>query len=228
MSVNRVRRSLRLTTLALTALLPAPAKRAIYCHVFGYKIAATATIRLCILDAGRVRIGEHARIGHFTVIRNLPELVLEDHATLGQWNWITCGEFFTNGMSELRPPAEQGLFLGAHAALTSRHYVDCAGGVFIGAFTTVAGVRSAILTHQIDFEGRQECKAVKIGDYCYIGSNARFVPGAAVGNRCVIGMGALVAGILPECDTLYVGVPARAIRKVGDGDYFHRTVGQAR
>jgi acetyltransferase-like isoleucine patch superfamily enzyme len=226
--MSKAMRALRICVLAVVAVLPSSIKLILFRKLFHYKIGENVSIGLSLIDARKVEIEDGARIGHFNVVRNLPNLIIDNRASIGQWNWITCGDFFTSGVSEIEPPDVQGLFLGAHAALTSRHYVDCAGGVFIGAFTTVAGVRSAILTHQINFEGRQECKAVTIGDYCYIGSNARFVPGASVGDRCVVGMGALVAGALPENDTLYVGVPARPVRDVGDGEYFHRTVGRAR
>ena len=46
---------------------------------------------------------------------------------------------------------EERAVMGRHAALTSRHYVDCSNRVDIGEFTTVAGARSQILTHAIDF-----------------------------------------------------------------------------
>lgn len=42
------------------------------------------------------------------------------------------------------------LILEESAGITSRHYIDCNGGVYIGAFTTVAGIKSQILTHSIN------------------------------------------------------------------------------
>jgi len=224
----KVRQMLRFSGLVIVAFLPGTWKRLVYRHVFKYEVHDTARIRICFIDADRVTLGANSAIGHFTVIRHLPELHLGDHATIGQWNWITCGEFFTSGESEVPPPAQQGLFIDRHAALTSRHYVDCAGGVFIGAFTTVAGVRSTIMTHQINMEGRQVCAPVRIGDFCYIGSDVKFVPGATVPDRSVVGMGAVVAGELPDCEGLYVGVPARFVRTIEQSEYFTRTVGRAR
>jgi acetyltransferase-like isoleucine patch superfamily enzyme len=226
--MGNVARKIRVMALLLTAVLPRRAKIAVYRTVFRYEVDGSARIGLCFLDAKDVLIGPGCRIGHFTVVRRLPQLVLADHATIGQWNWITCGEFFTGGRSEVPPPPQQGLFIERHAALTSRHYVDCAGGVFIGQFTTVAGVRSTLLTHQIDLEARQVCKPIRIGDYCYIGSDVKFVPGACVPDRCIIGMGAVVVGTLPECGGLYAGVPARYLRPVEAGEYFTRAVGRAR
>jgi len=221
-------RALRIAGLMIIAVLPRRVKPAVYRAVFRYDIDPSASIGICIIDAKEVQIGPGCRIGHFTVVRKLPQLVMGDHATLGQWNWITCGEFFTSGESEVPPPERQGLFIDRHAALTSRHYVDCAGGVFIGQFTTVAGIRSTIITHQIDINARQVCEPVRIGEYCYIGSDVKFVPGACVPDRSIVAMGAVVVGALPECGGLYTGVPARYLRPAKEGEYFTRSVGRAR
>lgn len=208
---------------------PSRIKRLVYRRFFGWDIGEDVSIGLCVITAKNVQLGHAARIGNFTVIRNLPSLVLEDHASIGSWNWITCGSFFTSGEASVSPPKEQGLFMGRHSALTSRHYVDCPGGVHIGPFTTVAGVRTTIVTHYVDMEtNAQTCKPVRIGGYCYIGSNARFTPGSSVPDACVVGMGAVVVGHLDQPNLLYGGVPARPIRPAGNGEYFRRETGRAR
>jgi acetyltransferase-like isoleucine patch superfamily enzyme len=66
---------------------------------------------------------------------------------------------------------------------------------------------------------------VEVGDYCFIGSDTRVTPGARIPDRCVIAMGAVVAGRLEEEDTLYGGVPARPIKKVEGAKYFDRDWG---
>ena len=223
-----IARTFRVIVLVTTAFLPNSAKRIIYRRIFGYKIHPTARLKICYIDAKHVVLGPESYIGYFTIIRNLPQLILEDYATIGQWNWITCAELFTSNASDVQPSSPEGLVIGRHAALTSRHYVDCPGGVSIGAFTTVAGVRSTILTHQINFAGRQEVKPVTIGAYCYVGANVKFVPGSSVADRCVVGMGAVVAGRLTKSDAVYGGVPARFIRPTEGGEYFQRTVGRTR
>jgi acetyltransferase-like isoleucine patch superfamily enzyme len=85
-------------------------------------------------------------------------------------------------------------------------------------------VRSTILTHQIDvFESRQIRKPVRIGTYCYIGSDVRIVPGGSISDRCAVGMGSVVVGDLDKCGMLYGGVPAQSLRELGDAQYFNRT-----
>jgi acetyltransferase-like isoleucine patch superfamily enzyme len=209
----------------LIALLPQSLKRVALCRMFGWSVDPSARVGLSFFDNVRhVRLGPRASIGHFNVFRDLVQLDVEADAAIGQWNWITAADVLVRGRSD---GGEGGtLRLGSHSAITSRHYVDCSGGVVIGDHTTVAGVRSTILTHEIDVAtSRQTVAGVRIGDFCFVGSNARVTPGSFIPDRCVTAMGAVVAGALPEPGALYGGVPARVLRDVGDGEYFRRERG---
>lgn len=113
--------------------------------------------------------------------------------------------------------------LGNYAAITSRHYIDCSGGVDIGRFSVVAGVRSTILTHQVDtVRSEHDLRAVRIGQYCLVASNVQIVPGASIADRSVIAMGSVVVGALESAGCLYGGVPARRIKQTDGGAYFER------
>ncbi|HEV2068627.1 MAG TPA: hypothetical protein VGR26_02395, partial [Acidimicrobiales bacterium] len=106
-----------------------------------------------------VHIGEGARLGHFNVFRNLRMLSVGDHAEIGQFNWFSAGQpFLEQGHGDIG-----NLRIGAHGAITSRHYVDCSGGVEIGDFALLAGVRSVVLTHFIDVvANRQRVAGVRV------------------------------------------------------------------
>jgi acetyltransferase-like isoleucine patch superfamily enzyme len=167
-----------------------------------------------------VRMGPEARLGPGSVYRDLRRLDLGVSAQIGQWNWVTA----CAALSHQHRQSGQ-LQLGDHAAITSRHYVDCSALVAIGEYTTVAGVRSTIMTHGIDRQSSSQVSAaVHIGQYSLIGSNVKFVPGSSVADRSVVGMGATVVGSLEESGSLYAGCPARRLRRV-DGTYFTRSVG---
>ena len=85
------------------------------------------------------------------------------------------------------------LILGEHSAITHRHLIDCTNSVTIGKFTTFAGFQSQILTHSIDLErNRQSSSPVRIGDYCFIGTNCVLLGGSALPDYCVLGAKSLL------------------------------------
>lgn len=212
--------------LGIGLLPPGRLKRAALRYLFGWEIDESAWIGVSVfMNVKHARIGSGARIGHGNVLRNLLYLELGEGAAIGRWNWITAAQAFLD-----QPQAEDRgrLVVGPHAGITLRHYIDCPGGIEVGAFTTLAGVRSTILTHQIDIRSNYQITLpVKIGSYCYIGSDVRIVPGSKIPDRCVVAMGSVVAGELPESDMLYGGVPARPLKKVDEGAYFSRNTRHA-
>jgi acetyltransferase-like isoleucine patch superfamily enzyme len=56
---------------------------------------------------------------------------------------------------------------------------------------------------------------ITIGNDVYIGLRAVIMPGVNIGNRCIIGTGAVVTKDIPD-NSVAVGVPARVIRTVDD------------
>lgn len=54
-------------------------------------------------------------------------------------------------------------------------------------------------------------KPIKIGNDVYIGNNVLILPGVTVGNKVVIGAGAVVTRDIPD-NSVAVGVPARVIK----------------
>ena len=63
------------------------------------------------------------------------------------------------------------LSLGAHAAITKKHIIDCTDRIDIGAFTTLAGYHSQLITHGINVvDSQQDCKPIRIGAYCLVGT----------------------------------------------------------
>jgi acetyltransferase-like isoleucine patch superfamily enzyme len=213
-----------LLTIAVAPMPPA-FKRLALGWLIGAHIDRSARIGLSIVDSDAFEMGPESQIGHFTVFRGLRRIRLGPGAHLGNFNWITASPMFQSQATET---SEHGCFtLGRESAVTSRHYVDCSGGVSIGEYTTVAGVRSTILSHQIDLvEGVQTSKATRIGDFCFVSSNVCLTPGSSIPDRSTVAMGAVVVGDLAPAGALYGGVPARVLRTTVDsGKYFRRTRG---
>lgn len=65
--------------------------------------------------------------------------------------------------------------------------------------------------------GEIETKPIVVGDGVWIGARATVLPGVTIGDGAVVAAGAVVTR---DCDahTLYAGVPARAVRRLGTGE----------
>jgi acetyltransferase-like isoleucine patch superfamily enzyme len=84
--------------------------------------------------------------------------------------------------------------------------------VTIGAGTMI-GPACLFLTNNHRVEDQTEMPLpITIGRDVWIGGGVRIVPGARIGDRAVVGAGAVVTGLVEEAQTV-VGVPARPIAR---------------
>ena len=194
-------------------------------RILGWEVHGSARIGPCLFrGVGKVTVRKNASIAGLCVFLHVGHLEIGEGAIMGYWNWLGAAPTLRSPALDARTTGEAAHFkLGDYAAITSRHYVDCSGGVEIGRFSVIAGVRSTILTHQVDtVRSQQILRAVQVGEYCLVGSNVQIVPGASIADRSVIAMGSVVVGILESAACLYGGVPARRIKQMDGGAYFER------
>lgn len=186
----------------------------------GFSVDASASVGpVLFLNVTHLSVGAGARIGPFSVVRDMRLVHLGVNARLGQWNWISSAPAFWQADASGQLHIQEG------ASVTSRHYLDCSGGISIGEFATVAGVRSTFISHGIDLSKNiQRCAPIAVGAFSIVGSNTKVVPGAHVPHHSLVAMGAVVAAGLEQAYGLYAGSPAR-LRKNLDQDsaYFTRT-----
>jgi len=195
-----------------------------FCHC---ELAEGSRVGLSLLLCRSVKLGRGARIGHFNLLKNLSLVELGDHAVINNLNWITGFPKIDSPHFAAEPDRAPELLLGAHAAITNRHLIDCTNRVRIGRFTTFAGFRSQILTHTIDIvEGRQTSKPLEIGEYCFIGTDCILLGGSSLPSHSVLGAKSLLNKPHFAEFRLYGGVPAKEIAELpADAKYFHRTQG---
>ncbi len=188
-----MRTKLKFIFCALTLPLPWGLRRILLQWMCGYRLHPTSRIGLSFVCPDQLILEEHSSIGHLTVCKGLKRVHLGAHASIGRGNWITGfpaenKTFFAHQVD--RVPE---LVLGPQSAITHRHIIDCTSAVHIGAFTTMAGYRSQILTHSIELmDCRQSSAPVTIGDYCFIGTDCVLLGGSALPSYSALGAKSLL------------------------------------
>jgi len=207
--------------------LPWPLRRTILRSYFGYELADSSRIGFSLIYPRRLVLKEGARIGHLTICKDIDLVELAESASIGNLNWITGFPSGTTGHFEHQFDRKPELIMDRHSAITNRHLIDCTERIHIGAFTTVAGFASQLLTHSINLEkNRQEAVPITIGAYCFVGTNCVLLGGSALPDYSVLGAKSLLNRAFKESCFLYGGVPAREIKPLDiTTRYFQRTNG---
>lgn len=62
--------------------------------------------------------------------------------------------------------------------------------------------------------GKRKVLPISIGNNCFIGNGAMFLPGSSIGNNCIVAAGAVVTKQFPD-NCVIGGVPAKTIESLG-------------
>ena len=218
---------MRKALMLLSLFLPWGIRRSFLEKQFGYQIHPTCRIGFSCICPTRLIMEEGSRIGHLTVCKNIDLLHLKAHTSIGNGNWITGFPLGPSRHFAQEQDRQPQLIVGEHSAITHRHLIDCTNSVVIGKFTTIAGFQSQIITHSIDLEkNRQVSSPVRVGDYCFVGTNCVLLGGSALPDYSVLGAKSLLNKVFTDSHQLYGGVPARPIGELSpDCEYFRRTEG---
>ncbi len=194
--------------------------------VCGFRIHPSARIGRSIILAKTLELAEGSEIRSLTFCKAIDRLQLSAGASIGAANFITGFSvdhtvFFRDGAPERCCE----LVLEENASITSRHFLDCNGGLYVGAFSTIAGIRTQILTHSVDVhKNTMAASPVRVGKYCFVGTGCILLPGSALPDYAVLGAGALLNKEFSQQNCVYAGCPARVVKTLDHEDvlYFHR------
>lgn len=113
--------------------------------------------------------------------------------------------------------------LGKNVKINEQVFLHGAGGIIIGENCTLS-YGTVIVSTQYDTshwieqsfvpEPNHIEEEVTIGQNVWIGANSTILPGVSIADNCIIAAGSVVAKSLTEPNTLYAGVPAKAIKKL--------------
>lgn len=200
----------------LLMVFPQCIRRFFYKTLFGFKIHKTARIGFSLILCKEFTMEEHTRIGHLTIIKPIDRVYMGPYARIGAQNFITGYNTSEGGYAKKVgfykhvTDRKCELVLDEDAAITSRHIIDCNGGVYFGAHSLLAGMRSQILTHAIDiYNCRQDTQPVKIGNYVFIGTGCIILKGTEIPDYAIVGAGAVLNKKYTESYKVYGGVPAK-------------------
>lgn len=197
-------------------------RRKLLSFFFGYEICQSAKIGFSIILASKIEMHENAYIGHLNYIGKIDKLVLGRKAFIGSLNWITGLDVNNPRFFSYNPERKCELKLEDDSSITSRHILDCNGGIYIGSFSIIAGYRSQFLSHSIDVKiSRQTVDPIIIGKRCFVSTGCIILKGAVLPDYSVLGAGAVLTKKFKDSYSLYAGVPAVKKQTFDKVDYLY-------
>jgi acetyltransferase-like isoleucine patch superfamily enzyme len=212
----------------IIVVLPWAAKRRVLEYWFKYELSPSAHIGMAWVFPKRMKLGPYAKIASLTVAIHLDLIDMGKRAKIGRSNWVTgfpSGTDSAHFSHQVQRRAE--LLMEENSAITKNHHIDCTNTIKIGAFTTIAGYRSQLLTHAINIKkNRQDSKPIEIGRYCFVGSSCIILGGSKLPDYSVLGAMSLLNKALDKPWSLYAGNPAHWVKSLAhESGYFNRTEG---
>ncbi len=215
-------RTLSVLFQALLWLLPANVVKNAALRRFGHRIGRNVRLGpTLVLGCRRFVIADGVTIALGNVFRDMNEIRLGREVLIGSWNWISAHPGYQQ-YSELAGR----LIVADGAFITSRHYLDCSGTIEVGEWSTIAGQRSTLQTHEMDVvTNRTTVGTVRIGNRALVATGCIMLRGSSLPDRSVLAAGSTMTRPKPEATPqqgLWGGSPARFIKPM-QGEWFDRT-----
>jgi acetyltransferase-like isoleucine patch superfamily enzyme len=147
-----------------------------------------------LLICNKLKLSNYAKLGRLNKIVVNGELLLNNKASIGNRN------VFTSAMSPKVYIDRGSLEMGPNSIITSDHFFDLMGHIFIGSESVIAGKGSQFWTHSYNhhpFRHRVDGD-IHIGSDVYLGSRVIMLPDSRIGDGCAVGAGAVISGSLED------------------------------
>src|SRR5581483_645206 len=182
------------------------------------EIAPDAVIERGTILEGRTRIGAGSRVGPYSVLRDttvgercrveasvLEGATLEDDVRIGPFSHLRPGAYLERGVEMGNFGEVKNARLGSG---TKMHHFSYVGDASVGKRVNIGAG-----TITMNYTAARTKERTEIGDDAFIGSDSLLRAPIRIGDRAITGGGSVVTKDVPD-DTVAVGVPARAIKKV--------------
>ena len=175
-----------------------------------------------VVNCGRFSIADGAEILKFNIFRGLSSIEIGPKSTIGYFNYFTAAVDY-----QRYSPLVGKLMIGESGVITNRHYVDCSGQVILRPFSGVNGIKSTILSHELDYAGNKtEPGRVVLGRNAVTTTGCILLKDSYLPERSVLAAGS----VLPRAkdrdtmpaSSLYGGTPARCIQEIKEYQWWDR------
>lgn len=219
MRIAKTGRQLKDVLRLLVWLAPAGASKNAVLRYLGHRVHSSATARSSLVwRVDEVVLEPGSRLGRANLIKNLRSLTLGSDASVGRLNVISSHPVYKRLYSD-----GARLVVGEHAKVTSRHHLDCSAPVTVGAYSSIAGSGTTVLTHSVDLKrDAQVALPVVLGQYCFVGTRCTLLGGGVLPDRSVLAAGSVLTRSTGDLQSgLWSGVPA-TYRRAVEGAWFLR------
>jgi acetyltransferase-like isoleucine patch superfamily enzyme len=212
--------------LFLFGWLPSPLKRWLYRLVLGYRIGRGVRFGFGGVVVGEdVELGDHVEIGLFAVVMGR-RIRIGRHSSVGTFSYVSCRVIEIGEDAKIReqvfvggPQLPESRFsLGSRTIVLQMAYINPTKPVVIGDDTGIGG-HCLIFTHGAWLSALEgypvNYEPVTLGRSVWLPWRVFVMPGATIGDGCVIGANSLVSGAIPP-NSLALGSPAKVVRTAPD------------
>jgi tetrahydrodipicolinate N-succinyltransferase len=143
-------------------------------------------------------------------------IALGSYTMVGPYSTLSAGQPFLPPVphavdAEPMLRIGDGCLLGRNATVTAHRSIVIGDAVWMGDGVFISDQNHAWDDPEQPIGAQaSEPQAVSIGAGSWIGNGAMILPGAVIGERCVVAAGAVVTGPVPD-HTIVAGVPARVL-----------------
>lgn len=160
------------------------------------------------------KIGANARIALPRRIRGNRNIFIGDRTAIDAYSWIEAIQSYGDVIFNPRIIIGDEVQIGRYSTITSIDEIKIEDGCLFSEYIYISDHAHDVFTQ--DFRPLVRMPLIKkgkvhIGRQCFLGFRSIIMPGVTLGDRCIVGAGAVVTKSFPSKSVL-AGVPAKLIR----------------